>query len=192
MPIDYSGGTLKEFGPKVGESKVIHIRESVRVEDPTKTSEDNFRSMDSNSGYRYEVTLTNGRTFMLNVWKLYFAFKEPVNAELDDKGEKIGVQDGDKIQIDHPANSVYSITILEKGTGIGVVVEDTEKLEYQKNKGTAQPATQQVVNTGTPPAQTIVPANTGTPPAQVVNQGTTPVEQVNQTPPVESEPDLPF
>ena len=142
MPIDYSGGgTLKEFGPKVGESKVIHIRSAEKVEDPSATSDDNFRSLTKNFCYRYELTLTNGRIFMLNVWKLFFAFKEPVNADKDEKGVAVPVQDGDKIQIDHPGKGVYKVTILEKGTGINLVVEDTEKLEYDKNKasGTVAP-----------------------------------------------------
>ena len=192
MPIDYSGGTLKEFGPKVGESKVIHIRESVKVEDPTGVSEENFRSQTRNWGYRFELTLTNGRIFQLNVWKLFFAFKEPINAELDGAGVKIPVQDGDKINIDHPANSVYTVTIIEKGTGIGVEVEDTEKLEYQKNK--------ENTGTGQAPAQTAAPVNTATPPAQTVqpatqvapNTVTPPVEKVKKDTPAEGEPDLPF
>jgi len=148
MPIDYSGGTLKEFGPKVGESKVIHIRTAERVEDPSATSDDNFRSLTKNFGYRYELTLTNGRIFMLNVWKLFFAFKEPLNADKDEKGVAVPVQDGDKIQIDHPGKGVYKITILEKGTGIGVVVEDTEKLAYDQSKAAG----------GTAPAPVVAPA----------------------------------
>ena len=112
-PIDYSGSKVwNEFGPKVGESKVIHIRESVRVNDPTGTDEQNFRSMAKNFGFRYELTLTNGRIFLLNIWKLFYAF------------EAVKVEDGDLIQIDHPGQGVYKVTILEKGTGIGLVVPD--------------------------------------------------------------------
>ena len=56
MPIDYSGGgTLKAFGPKVGESKVIHIRSSERVVDP-EGSEDSFKSQTKNWGYHFELT----------------------------------------------------------------------------------------------------------------------------------------
>lgn len=127
MAIDYSGGTLKEFGPKVGESKVIHIREAARVDDPTGNDPNNFRSKTKNFGYRYELTLTNGRVFLLNVWKLFFAFKDA------------DVQDGDKVQIDHTGTSEYRVTILEKGTGIGVVVEDTEKLAYEEGRAQATP-----------------------------------------------------
>ena len=134
MPIDYEGNALKAFGPKVGESKIIHIRSSVKVEDPSKTSEENFRSKVKNWGYRFELTLTNGRIFTLNNWKVFFAFKEPANAELDEKGVKVPVQDGDKIQIDHVAERVYAVNIIEKGTGIGVIVEDTEKAAYDNAK----------------------------------------------------------
>lgn len=162
MPIDYSGGTLKEFGPKVGESKVIHIRESVKVEDATGNSEENFRSQTKNWGYRFEITLTNGRIFTLNTWRLFFAFKKPVNAELDEKNEKIPVQDGDKIQIDHPANSEYSVTILEKGTGIGVIVEDTEKIAYDETKKTNSGQETAVPASSAAPAST-TPGVTATP-----------------------------
>ena len=162
-PIDYSGGTLKAFGPKVGESKVIHIRESKRVEssmdDPL-----NFRSRTENKGYRYELTLTNGRIFMLNVWKIFFAFKDA------------NVEDGDLVQIDHPGEGVYKVSVLEKGTGLGVVVEDTEKMEYEATKkagGTVSappvakvaPAVQPPVQ-ATPPVKATPPVQATTPPAQ--------------------------
>lgn len=160
-PIDYSGGTLKEFGPKVGESKVIHIREAAKVEDPTGTSEENFRSRTRNFGYRFELTLTNGRIFPLNVWKLFFAFKEA------------DVQDGDKIQIDHPAEGVYRVTVLEKGTGIGVVVEDTEKQAYEEQQKANKPAS----NTGQAPVNTGTPDNTGKTPAQATNPSTAPAAE---------------
>lgn len=190
MPIDYSGGSLKEFGPKVGESKVIHIRESVKVEEPN--SEDNFRSQVKNFGYRFELTLTNGRIFMLNVWKLFFAFKEPVNAEVDEKGNKVPVQDGDKVQIDHIGNSEYKVTILEKGTGIGLVVEDTEKIAYDQAK---QNGTTVAPTTQTPAAQAPVPAAQ---PAPVATQAvqtapvTTPPAATPPvaTPPVQAAPDV--
>jgi len=184
--IDYnSGGIFKEFVPKVGESKVVHIRESSKVEDPSATSDDNFRNKTKNFGYRYELTLTNDRIMLLNVWKLFFAFKEPVNAELDDKGKKVPVQDGDKIQIDHPAERVYSVTILEKGTGIGVVVPDLEKEAFIKNGGkgtTAAPVT-------TTPASVAA-----TPPVAAPAVATPPTAQppVAQTPPPTGDVDLPF
>ena len=178
-PIDYSGGSFKEFGPKVGESKVIHIREANRVEDSTCKSEDNFKNRTKNFGFRYELTLTNSRIFLLNVWKLFFEFKAQ------------DVQDGDKIQIDHPGEGVYKVTVLEKGTGIGVEVEDIEKKEFLANKaagGTgAAPA-----GTGAAPAAPVVapvttpPAGTVTPSAPVVTP------QVKAQPAASEEMDLPF
>jgi len=188
-PIDYTGGTLKEFGPKVGESKVIHIREARRVEDPTGQDEQNFRSMTKNFGYRFELTLTNGRIFMLNVWKLFFAFKEA------------DVQDGDLVQIDHLDKGVYKVTVLEKGTGIGVVVEDTEKAAYDAEqaakKGTAPaPAVAQpapVAQVAPPVAQ--APVTQPAPVAQpAVTQPVTqpPVAQPAVQAKPEEELDLPF
>lgn len=162
MPIDYSGGTLKEFGPKVGETKVIHIRSAARVDDPTGTDELNFRSRTKNFGYRYELTLTNDRVFLLNVWKLFFAFKEA------------DVQDGDKVQIDHPGEGVYKVTVLEKGTGIGVTVPDEEKLAYEAEQAAKKGA----------PATT----KTNPTPAPTTAQATPPPAQ----PASEDKPDLPF
>ena len=175
MPIDYEGNALKAFGPKVGESKIIHIRSSVKVEDPSKTSEENFRSKVKNWGYRFELTLTNGRIFTLNNWKVFFAFKEPANAELDEKGVKVPVQDGDKIQIDHVAERVYKVNIIEKGTGIGVTVEDTEKLAYDNAKA---------VEAGQTVAPVETPAVVATPPAATPPAVTPPVA----TPPVATPP----
>lgn len=202
-PIDYSGGMqLKEFSPKVGESKVIHIRSSVKVEDPTGQDEQNFRSMTKNFGYRFELTLTNGRLFLLNVWKLFFAFRDA------------GVEDGDLVQIEHPGQGTYVVTILEKGTGIGVTVPDLEKEKYladkRANGGQAPAPTTQQATPATTPATVVTPSvqpapvnvappvqQTAVPPASVAVPPVQPatVAPVNTTPPVpqpEEEMDLPF
>lgn len=123
MPIDYSGSArLKKFGPKIGETDLIHIREINRIEDSTGQSDDNFRSRTKNWGFHYECVLTNDRSFLLNNWKLYYAFK----------GQD--VQDGDLVQINHVGEGEYEVEVLERGTGVGVVVPDEEKEAYLAQK----------------------------------------------------------
>jgi len=183
-PIDYSGGVLQEFGPKVGETKVIHIRESRKVEDPSGTDEKNFRSTTKNFGYRFELTLTNDRIFLLNVWKLFFAFKDA------------NVQDGDLVQIAHPAAKVYQVTVLERGTGIGVRVEDTEKAKYEASKQSGQaapaPDTTQAPVTQAPPVAQPAPAPVTQAPA-TPQVATPPVTQPPVAQPEADEDiDLPF
>jgi len=183
-PINYAGnGKLKTFPPTIGNSVVIHIRDSKEVR-TNGTDKDNFRSQDKNWGYRFELTLTNDRLFLLNNWTLFFAFKEPVNAELDANGDKVPVQDGDKIQIDHVGTKDYRVTILERGTGLGVVVPDVEKEEYNKAKR-AEQGTPPVATTQAPPVQATPPVQQTLPPAQA----TPPVQQTSQP---EEELDLPF
>ncbi len=186
-PIDYNTGmALREFGPKVGESKVIHIRVFNRVDDPEDKNNRNFKSTVKNFGFRYEITLTNGRVFDLNVWKLFYAF------------EAQKVDDGDKVQIDHPGEGVYNVTVLERKTGIDKVVPDLEKENYLAHKKAGTLVDGKVPVGAAPLAQA---APVVAPPAAVAPAATPPVvtppvaQTPAATPPVvanNDELDLPF
>lgn len=191
-PIDYNAvASLREFGPKVGESKAIHIRKSEKVEDPEDKNQRNFKSTIKNFGFRYELTLTNGRIFDLNVWKLFYAFQEK------------NVQDGDKVQIDHPGEGVYVVTILEQGTGIDMVVPDLEKEEYLAHKKAGTLVDGKIPKGAAPLAQSAPVATppVATPPAAQAPVTQAPVTQapITQVPPAVTPPaatneelDLPF
>lgn len=180
-PFNYeSSARLQRFTPKIGETLVIHIRDSKRVDDPTRTDEKNFRSRTENFGWRHEATLTDGRLFIVNTFKLWEEFN------------KAGVDDGDLVQIEHIAKGSYKVTVLEKGTGLGIVVPDLEKEQYLASKRASQaPAPAQTV---TQSPATVAPVATPAPVAQPV-QATPPAAVAPAVAPVvqpEEELDLPF
>jgi hypothetical protein len=123
-PINYNEAfKLEQFGPRVGEKLVIHIRSCERVQDPDNSNERNYyESKTKHAGFRDEFILTNGRVFYLNNWKLNKEFA------------RNKVTDGDKIEIDHVGSGQYKVTVLERGTGIGLTVPDIEKELYNQCK----------------------------------------------------------
>jgi hypothetical protein len=113
--IDYGGEGNFEKLPKVGdEPKVFEIDRCERIDNPNykynfKKTEQRIlddgteASVQVNLGYRYEFYLKNGKSFSLNSWKPFFAFKEA------------NVQDGDKIRVSHPAEGEWKVEVLNRG-----------------------------------------------------------------------------
>lgn len=99
MPIEYgrsSSGEF-EFAPKIGEEKTFTIIKATKIDSPN--GDMNFKNRKKDFGYYYELTMDNGKVFILNTWSLFFKMKD------------LNVQDGDRITIRHPMHGTY---IVEK------------------------------------------------------------------------------
>ncbi len=88
------------FPPKVGESDVITINDTIkRIQNPSG-GKMNYADKDKNDlGYYDIIPVDDGKEMILNTWKLYFALK--------DMDSKLNV--GDSIEIDHQSSGSYII-----------------------------------------------------------------------------------